>query len=165
MQLKESSHSPHKKNGGELSVNGVNDFQSLTFKNQKQAVFSNPKQSLEAAITSQEINVNDKSSVNSRNVVMEQQKGTDGPEAGDDQNTRQQMFRQKLNKSRQLMAVNRKLSSVLEASPLKNSYLGRIFHDRYQSHLQQPDGSLTLASILNETLSKLKGRRPNKAIL
>ena len=63
------------------------------------------------------------------------------------------------------MAVNRKLSSVLEASPLKNSYIGRIFHDRYQSHLQQPDGSLTLASILNETLSKLKGRRPNKAIL
>ena len=63
------------------------------------------------------------------------------------------------------MAVNRKLSSVLEASPLKNSYIGRIFHDRYQNHLQQPDGSLTLASILNETLSKLKGRGPNKAIL
>ena len=61
--------------------------------------------------------------------------------------------------------LNQKLSSVLDCSPLKNSYIGRMIHDRYQSHLQQPDGSLTLASILNETLSVLKGRLPNKPIL
>lgn len=54
---------------------------------------------------------------------------------------------------------------MLEASPLKNSYIGKIFHDRYQNYLQQPDGSITLASLLNETLSKLKGRKPNKPIL
>ena len=61
--------------------------------------------------------------------------------------------------------MNRKLSSVLDASPLKHSYIGKIIHDRYQNHLQKPDGSLTLASILNETLSKLKERKPNKAFL
>jgi hypothetical protein len=54
---------------------------------------------------------------------------------------------------------------MLDASPLKNSFIGRIIHDRYQNHLQKPDGSLTLASILNETLSKLKGRKPNKPYL
>ena len=32
--------------------------------------------------------------------------------------------------------LNRKISTVLEASPLKNSYIGKIFHDRYQNHLQ-----------------------------
>ena len=61
--------------------------------------------------------------------------------------------------------MNRKLSSVLDASPLKNSYIGKIFHERYQNHLQQPDGPLTLTSILNETISKLKGRKPNKPLL
>jgi hypothetical protein len=54
---------------------------------------------------------------------------------------------------------------MLEASPLKNSFIGRIIHDRYQNHLQKPDGTLTLASILNETLSKLKGRKTNKQFL
>jgi len=54
---------------------------------------------------------------------------------------------------------------MLDASPLKNSFIGRIIHDRYQNHLQKPDGTLTLASILNETLSKLKGRKPNKQFL
>jgi len=63
------------------------------------------------------------------------------------------------------MILNRKLSSVLDASPLKHSFIGRIIHDRYQNHLQKPDGSLTLETILSETLSKLKGRKPNKAIL
>lgn len=56
---------------------------------------------------------------------------------------------------------------MLDASPLKNSYIGKIFHDRYQNHLQaNPGGSLTLANILSETLSKLKSRKGNnKAIL
>jgi hypothetical protein len=53
----------------------------------------------------------------------------------------------------------------LNASPLKNSYIGKIIHDKYQSHVQTPEGSLTLANILRETLSKLKERKPNKAIL
>ena len=54
---------------------------------------------------------------------------------------------------------------MLDASPLKNSYIGKIIHDRYQNHLQQPDGGLTLSSILNETLIMLKGRPPNKPLL
>lgn len=54
---------------------------------------------------------------------------------------------------------------MLDASPLKHSYIGRIIHNRYQNHLQQPDGSLTLSSILNETLIMLKGRQPNKPLL
>jgi len=54
---------------------------------------------------------------------------------------------------------------MLDASPLKNSYIGKIIHDRYQSHLQQPDGTLTLSSILNETLQMLKGRQPNRPLL
>lgn len=74
-------------------------------------------------------------------------------------------FRRKLNQSRHQMILNRKLSSVLDASPLKNSFIGKMIHDRYQNHLQHPDGVSTLASILNETLSKLKGRKPNKPIL
>lgn len=53
----------------------------------------------------------------------------------------------------------------MNASPLKNSYIGKIIHDKYQSHVQTPEGSLTLANILRETLSKLKERKPNKAIL
>jgi hypothetical protein len=54
---------------------------------------------------------------------------------------------------------------MLDASPLKNSYIGKIIHDRYQNHLQQPDGTKTLESILNETLIMLKGRHPNKPLL
>ena len=61
--------------------------------------------------------------------------------------------------------MQKKLSSVLNASPLKNSYIGKIIHDKYQNHVQTPEGSLTLANILRETLSKLKERKPNKAIL
>lgn len=31
--------------------------------------------------------------------------------------------------------LNQKISTVLDASPLKNSYIGKIFHDRYQNYL------------------------------
>lgn len=65
----------------------------------------------------------------------------------------------------QQLMLSRKLSNMLDASPLKNSYIGKIIHDRYQNHLQQPDGGLTLSSILNETLIMLKGRQPNKPLL
>ena len=34
-------------------------------------------------------------------------------------------------KNKQSIIMNRKLSSVLDASPLKNSYIGKIFHERY----------------------------------
>jgi hypothetical protein len=40
--------------------------------------------------------------------------------------------------------LNQKISTVLDASPLKNSYIGKIFHDRYQNYLQQPDGPIAL---------------------
>ena len=91
-------------------------------------------------------------------------------EAANEMTSKQSILEQRdsmVKNKRNLQTINRKLSSVLDASPLKNSYIGKIFHDRYQNHLNQnPDGSLTLATILSETLSKLKQRRgPNKAIL
>lgn len=141
MRLKESSQSPKKQLEEEI------DMPTGSYKKQQNALLSNPEQSLESALGSQEM-VGGVGSANCPGTLMQ------------DSN-----FRLKLHKSKQLLLVNRKLSSVLEASPLKNSYIGRIFHDRYQTHLQQPDGSLTLASILNETLSKLKGRKPNRAFL
>lgn len=79
--------------------------------------------------------------------------------------TAEKSFRMKLNQSRQNQILNRKLSSVLDASPLKNSMIGKIIHDRYQNCLEQPDGQLTLETILNETLFKLKSRKNNKAFL
>lgn len=60
--------------------------------------------------------------------------------------------------NKQHLILSRKLSNMLDASPLKNSYIGKIIHDRYQNHLNQPDGTKTLSSILNETLIILKGR-------
>jgi hypothetical protein len=34
-------------------------------------------------------------------------------------------------KRQQHLMLNQKISTVLDASPLKNSYIGKIFHDRY----------------------------------
>jgi len=67
--------------------------------------------------------------------------------------------------NKQNIILNRKLSNMLDASPLKNSFIGKIIQDRYQNHLGQPDGTKTLSHILNETLIMLKGRHPNKQLL
>lgn len=57
------------------------------------------------------------------------------------------------------------MPNVMDPSPLKNSFIGKIIHDRYQNCLKQPEGSQTLANILNETIHKLKSRKNNKAFL
>jgi len=50
MKLKESSHSPNKQIENNNSIN--HEFQTLSFRNQRSNVLSNPKQSLESEITS-----------------------------------------------------------------------------------------------------------------